>query len=689
MQDGRGRSIRAGGGKPLKHVVDFDRGICSDPARSTRLEWLVTNGIGGFASGTVAGPLTRRYHGLLVAALEPPLGRTLLVSRADETVRYQETDLPLYSDCRGGLEINPAGHRNIDRFRLEQSVPVWTFQFSDGLLEKRIWMEHGKNTTFIRYDLLRASEPVELSVDLLVNHRDYHGNTKAGDFDLTTETVDHGLCVGDRAGDDVLYMRIDRGAAEPRSGWSRGHYLAVEAYRGLDATEDLRRAARFGATLLAGESITIVLSTDPSAIPDGEASLIRRQGWEHMLLDDGWLMVDDRGAHRAEREQLILAADQFLVDRPSPDNEEGSTVIAGYPWFTDWGRDTMIALPGLTVSVGRMENSIPILNTFAAHIDSGMIPNRFPDEGEQPEYNTVDATLWFFEAVRASHGRFDFDPLVEELYPRLEEIVDWHIKGTRHGIGVDEKDGLLRAGEPGVQLTWMDAKAGDWVVTPRIGKPVEVNALWVNTLRSMARFAVIAGKDPDRYEAMAERAERSFGRFWNEERGCCFDVIDGPDGDDPAIRPNQLFAVSLRHGPMKGERAKRIVDLCEERLLTPRGLRTLDPADLAYVGRYGGGRVERDAAYHQGTVWAWLIGPFTSAHFKVYEDPDAARSFLTPFFEHLSEHGLGSISEIFDGDPPHTARGCPAQAWSVAEVLRAWRETQRVNRAWSDRPVHP
>ncbi len=673
----------------MKHVVDFDRGICADPARSTRLEWLVTNGIGGFASGTVAGPLTRRYHGLLVAALKPPLGRTLLVSRADETVRYQKTDLPLYSDCRGGLEIEPAGHQKIDRFRLDRTVPVWTFQFSDALLEKRVWMEHGKNTTFVRYDLLRATEPVEISIDLLVNHRDYHGNTKADGFDLRTETIDHGLRLINDAGDDTLYMRIDRGAAEPRSGWIRGHYLAVEAYRGLDATEDLHQAGRFRATLLAGESITIVLSTDESAIPDGEASLARLQGWEQMLLDDGWRMALENGTHTAEREQLILAADQFLVRRPSPENEEGKTVIAGYPWFTDWGRDTMIALPGLAMSVGRSEVAIRILDTFAAHIDSGMIPNRFPDEGEEPEYNTVDATLWFFEAVRASHEQFDFDPLVERLFPRLEEIVDWHIKGTRHGIGVDEKDGLLRAGEPGVQLTWMDAKADDWVVTPRTGKPVEVNALWVNTLRSMVRFAAIAGKETDRYEAMAERAERGFERFWNEERGCCFDVIDGPDGDDPSIRPNQLFAVSLRHGPMKGERAKRIVDLCEERLLTPRGLRTLDRADPAYVGRYGGNRVERDAAYHQGTVWAWLIGPFVTAHFKVYEDPAAARSFLAPFFEHLSEHGLGSISEIFDGDPPHKPRGCIAQAWSVAEVLRAWDETQCVNSARLDKPVRP
>jgi predicted glycogen debranching enzyme len=304
-----------------------------------------------------------------------------------------------------------------------------------------------------------------------------------------------------------------------------------------------------------------------------------------------------------------------------------------------------------------------------------MIPNRFPDEGQSPEYNTVDATLWYFEATRAYHEATGDEALLRDLFPVLQDIVDWHVRGTRYQIHVDPADGLLYAGEPGVQLTWMDAKVDDWVVTPRIGKPVEVNALWYNALCVMAEFARLLGEPPERYDALAERARTGFARFWNEEAASCYDVLDGPDGSDPALRPNQLFAVSLPHSPLRPEQQKAVVDACARYLLTSHGLRSLDPRHPDYKGHHGGDRRTRDAAYHQGTVWGWLMGPFVSAHLRVYNDPALARSFLEPLIQELDAHCVGSLSEIFDGDPPHTPRGCIAQAWTVAEVLRVWKET--------------
>jgi glycogen debranching enzyme len=385
-------------------------------------------------------------------------------------------------------------------------------------------------------------------------------------------------------------------------------------------------------------------------------------------------------------EQLVLAADQFVVRRQLPDDQdgqpsgpmegraEGMSVIAGYHWFGDWGRDTMISLPGLSISTGRPDVAKRILTTFARFVDQGMLPNRFPDAGEDPEYNTVDATLWYFEAIRAYHAATGDDALLGQLFPVLEEIVRWHRKGTRYGIGEDPMDGLLRSGEPGVQLTWMDAKIGDWVVTPRTGKAVEINALWYNALRSMATFARRLNKPVEPWERLADRVQASFDRFWNEAGGSCYDVIDGPEGDDPSLRPNQIFAVSLPESPLTPERQRRVVDACARNLLASFGLRSLAPGHPQYRGRYLGGPQERDAAYHQGPVWGWLLGPFALAHLKAYGDREVARRFLEPLAHHLADYGVGSIAEIFDGDPPFTPRGCIAQGWSVSETLRAWME---------------
>ena len=682
-------------------MIDFGREVCGNMALSAKREWLVTNGIGGYASGTVAGLLTRRYHGLLIAALKPPLGRTLLLTKLDETATYDGHAYPLFANRwavpvpalshergRDWNGVEPIGFYHLQRFHLEGTTPVWTFACADALLEKRVWMQPGANTTYIRYDLRRAAAPLALSVKAVVNHRDHHGNTYAGDWQMHVEPLARGLQVTafDRAAPFYLLCPelrpepteglaeglSDRAEAMPQHEWYREYFLSIERCRGLDALDDNLYAGHFRAVLHPGESLTLVASTEATPNLDSASAYAERQEHEQR-------MVTQSGLTDAPPcvQHLVLAADQFIVRRPLPDEPGGRSVIAGYHWFGDWGRDTMISLTGLTLVTGRHDVAARILRTFAHFVDQGMLPNRFPDGDESPEYNTVDATLWYFEAIRAYHAATNDDALVRGLFPVLQEIIEWHQRGTRYNIRMDPADALLYAGEQGVQLTWMDAKVGDWVVTPRIGKPVEINALWYNALRIMADFARLLGEPADGYEALAERACSGFARFWNEAAGCCYDLLDGPEGNDPALRPNQLFAVSLPHSPLTSRQQRGVVDACARHLLTSHGLRSLAPHDPAYIGHYGGDQRQRDAAYHQGTVWGWLIGPFVSAHLRVYGDRELARSFLKPLIQHLTDHGVGSISEIFDGDPPFTPRGCIAQAWSVAEVLRAWQATSR------------
>lgn len=648
--------------------MDFPRDLCADPAVSGRKEWLVTNGLGSFAAGTVAGMLTRRYHGLLVAALQPPLGRTLLVTKFDETAHYHDHSYPLAANRWLGDLTDPTGFLHLDRFHLEGTTPVWTFALADALLEKRIWMQPGANTTYVRYDLVRASAPVRLTLKALVNYRDYHGSTHADYWRMQIDPVAHGLRVEAYAGATPFYLLGDAAEAAPHHDWYRNFFLSVEAYRGLDAVEDHLHAGTFTLALEPGDTRTLVCSTDPAPPLDGLAAYQDRRAYEAQLLDTA-----DLPDAPAEIRHLVLAADQFIVRRPTPTDPDGHSVIAGYPWFGDWGRDTMIALPGLTLATGRPAVAASVLRTFGQFVDQGMLPNRFPDAGETPEYNTVDATLWYVEAVRAHHAATGDDALLRDLYPVLETIIAWHQRGTRYQIHVDPADGLLFAGKPGVQLTWMDAKVGDYVVTPRIGKPVEVNALWYNALCAMAAFARHLGQPMAAWETAADQVRHHFQRFWHAERGYCYDVLDAPDGDDAALRPNQLFAVSLPYSPLSPEQQRAVVDVCARHLITPHGLRSLAPDDPAFVAHYGGDPWHRDTAYHQGTVWAWLIGPFVEAHLRVYRQPALARSFLQPLLRHLADHGLGSISEIFDGEAPFTPRGCFAQAWSVAEVLRVWR----------------
>ncbi len=648
-------------------MVKFDREVCCNVGISAAREWLVTNGIGGYASGTVAGMLTRRYHGLLIAALNPPVGRTLLLTKLDEYATYQGRVYPIFVNRWRNGYLDPAGFHWLGSFHLDGTTPIWTFPLGNARLEKRIWMEPGAPTTYVQYTLEGGDAPIELEIRALVNYRDHHSSTHASeDWQFQIEPVESGLKVVAFAEAAPLYLLSATARAEPEHAWVRDFYLSVEEYRGYDPFDDNLDAGLFHLTLSPGESSTIVASTEPAPNLDGTSAYELRRDYERNLVRQAGMPGNPH------IRQLVLAADQFVVSRALPEDPEGLTVIAGYPWFTDWGRDTMISLPGLALTPGRADVARRILRTYAHFVDQGMLPNRFPDAGEAPEYNTVDATLWYFEALRAYHEATGDDDLLRELFPILQEIVSWHRKGTRYGIHVDPQDGLLYAGEPGVQLTWMDAKVGDWVVTPRVGKPVEVNALWYNALRTMATFAESLQEPAEDYAAEADRVEGSFDRFWNSGRGYCYDVIDGPEGHDPSLRSNQIFAVSLPHTPLSKKQQRAIVDVCARRLLTPRGLRSLATDEPDYIGRYGGDLLTRDAAYHQGTVWGWLVGPFITAHLRVYGDLEGARGYLEPMFKHIEEHGVGSISEIFDGSSPHAPRGCFAQAWSVAEVLRVW-----------------
>ncbi|MEB3214107.1 MAG: amylo-alpha-1,6-glucosidase [Leptolyngbyaceae bacterium] len=683
--------------------LQFGREICGDLHTAEQREWLVTNGIGGYACGTVPGILTRHYHGILIAALEPPVGRMLMVAKLDESAIYRNQIYALCANRWADGIVNPEGHHYLEQFYLDGSVPTWRYVFSDAVLMKQIWMAQGENTTYVRYTLNRGSNAVLLNVKALVNYRNHHGGLTLGNWAIlpikppeadgsdseppqpsqivkkTSKNV--GVKLTAFYGAIPFYIRVDKGSVTPESHWYHNFDLAVEHRRGTGESEDHLHGATVKLTLSQGESATVVVSTNPDASLDGETALGDRHAYDHSLLNS-WNASNSSSSEPSPDwiQQLVFAADQFIVERPLAKEADGKTIIAGYPWFNDWGRDTMVSLPGLTIATGRPQIARPILRTFARYLNRGMLPNLFPDRGNTPDYNTADAVLWYFEAIRAYDAATQEDTLLAELYPALEEVIEWHRNGTRYNIHLDAEDGLLYAGEPGMQLTWMDVKIGDWVVTPRMGKPIEVNALWYNALKTMSQFSIRLGKPTARYDEMAEQTREGFQKFWNPVSRYCYDVIDTPTGPDEAFRPNQVFAVSLPfkdahdQAPLlKPDQQKSVVNALGRELLTSYGLRSLSTTDPDYRRYYQGGQAERDAAYHQGTVWSWLLGAYVQAHLRVYHSPAQARDLLGAIANHLSTAGLGTISEIFDGEPPHYHRGCIAQAWSVAEILRAWK----------------
>ena len=658
-------------------AIHFDRDVCNDLAAAEAREWLVTNGIGGFASGTVAGSFTRRYHGLLIGALQPPVGRTQLVGAVDEVVNHGRQEFQLGTHHWGSGVVAPQGFAHIEAFRLDDTAPVWTYALDDARLEKQIWMKQGENTTYVRY-ALEKGDAIELDLKTLVNYRDFHSVTHGGDWQMQIERVAHGVRVTPYEGASPFYLRCLGADCDPLHIWYRDCAFPLESLRGLEDREDQLLAASFRARLESGKPLTLVLSTSEATSLDGEAANAARVARDEAVIR-AWDRASGsiKGEEPAWLKQFVLAADQFIVKRPLPDEPNGNSIIAGYHWFGDWGRDTMIALPGLTLATGRPEIARQILLAFAEYADGGMLPNNFPDAGGKPEYNTIDAAMWYFEAVRQYVAATKDTKTLEKLFSILAGMIEAHVQGTRYNIHADAADGLLYGGGPGVQLTWMDAKIGDWVVTPRTGKPVEINALWINALASMAGFAQALRLPTERYEQMAGTARVSFQKFWNAERHCCFDVIDAPGiGNDGSVRPNQILAVSLSVSPLTAEQQKAVVDTCAAHLLTPVGLRSLAPGEPGYTGQYGGGPRERDAVYHQGTAWAWLQGPFALAHYRVYQDRAAAVRFLETLGSTMETYGIGTLPEIYDGDAPHKACGCIAQAWSVGEVLRAWRELE-------------
>jgi len=645
------------------------------------VEWLVANGLGGYASGTVIGPPTRRYHGLLVAALPAPLGRLVLLNHVRESIAAadgEEVELQaVMRDC------NAAPPAALCEFRLENGLPIWRHQTPFAVLEKTIVMPHMQNTVHVLYRVL-SGERIVLRLRPYVSFRQLeHPVDEPLSEPYVVTVVDDRYALEDGSRKTPLYLHM----TQPHASFtlermtSQDVWFPVEAARGYPAKGALWSPGLFSVELANGDGVALTASTEPWDVVMANTphqALGAEHERRHRLLSRA-----AREAQQGLASELVLAADQFVI-RPAGRGEETAraqasgdevrTVIAGYHWFTDWGRDTMVSLEGLTLATGRYEEAGYILRTFARYVRDGLIPNVFPEGRRVGLYHTADATLWFFHALSRyldiTGDRFT----LRIVLPKLVDIIEHHLHGTRFGIGVDANDGLLRQGEPGYQLTWMDAKVGDWVVTPRRGKAVEINALWYNALRLMERW-LHEEQDSARAErvgAQARLTHASFNRrFRFESGGYLYDVVDGEQGEDAACRPNQIFAISLDHPVLEPRYWRSVFDVVRNRLLTPVGLRSLAPGHPDYKSRYDGDLRARDAAYHQGTVWAWLIGPYVDAWLKVHpEDRAAAHRLLQGFAAQMSMACIGSISEIFDAEAPYTPRGCIAQAWSVAEVLR-------------------
>jgi 4-alpha-glucanotransferase len=664
---------------PTPSPLRFSRAICGDLGQAERREWWIANGRGGYAGGTIAGSLTRRYHGLLIAPIASPLGRRLILAKADASVVAGERSYPLFTNRWTSGAISPAGHIRIASFRLDYSVPVWTYEIGPHRIEARIWMEPGAHTTYAAWLLQPQADAPEqtlsLRVTLLANDRDHHATAAVGSFTPDIAIAGERLLVT-AAGSFLLTIQAPAATIVAKHDWYRDFELPLEAERGLDSTDNHLCVGEVTLPLVPGEWRGIVASLEADPSGDIEAALKRRIDHDRSIVATAVASNPAMSDAPPWIARLALAADAFIFARPLASVPDGQSVIAGYPWFGDWGRDTMISLPGLTLATGRPQIARRILATFASFVSEGMLPNVFPGAGEHADYNTADASLWFFEAWRAYVDATKDVAALRKVFPVLSDMIEWHQRGTRYGIAVDKADGLLKAGVAGVQLTWMDAKVGDWVVTPRIGKPVEINALWYNALRVMSTFAATLG-EPDRFSTSAQAARRSFARFVRADGEGLYDVIDGPSGDDASVRPNQIFAVSLPHSPLAAADQANVVRVCRDHLLTAFGLRSLALGSPGYHPHYGGGVMERDGGYHQGPVWAWLLGPFCLAMYRVHRDARAALDVLTAMRDALEDQAVGTIGEIFDADPPHQPRGAPMQAWSVACTLDAWELLRR------------
>jgi predicted glycogen debranching enzyme len=636
-----------------------------------RREWLVTNGIGGYASGTVSGILTRKYHGLLIAALKPPIERYLLISKFNEKVTVGGQTYNLFADRWADGAIEPQGYQHLVQFKLEGTTPVWTYGLGEAILQKRIWMKTGENTTYISYYLAQSSQPVNLQIDAFANYRDHHQVTDK-EVDLKVEAVEKGCSVKASWG-EAFYLLCTDAQFEPQHTWYNNFKLLIEQERGYDCIDKHLKVVSINRAINPGELLTFVVSTNSRANLDGIEAYGDQIDYAIRVLDSSWVTS---GNHPFWIKQLALAAEQFLVSRQTPKRPSGKTIIAGYHWFSDWSRDTMISLPGLTID--KPEVAKEILLTFIEQANKGILPTFFPDdENQELAYNNADASLWYFMALKNYYDQTNDLELIRDLFIRLVEIIDSYTNGTHHNIKADPSDGLVYASDPGWQLTWMDAKYNDKVFTARAGKPVEINALWYNALMCMANWSgqleVMANKEY--FTEYAARVRSGFQKFWNQDLECLYDVIDTPSGwKDPCIRPNQVFAISLPYSPITQIQQESVLRICDAHLVTPYGLRSLSPKDSQYIGNYLYDSLElRDAAYHQGTVWSWLLGPYAIAHFKVFKDQEKALKLFDAMPQALLKYGVGTLAEIFDGNAPFRPQGCVAQAWSVAETLRAYK----------------
>ena len=658
----------------LPSYIQFGRNICADLLQGERHEWWLANGLGGYAAGNIAGTLTRRYHGLLVAPVSPPLGRHLVFAKGDATLIDGDERIPLFSNRWGDGSISPKGYLQIESFHLEGRMPVWRFAVGDVLIEQRIWMEQGANTTYLAFRLLstnKVKRPLKLAIKLLANSRDHHGSGRPWDFNPFIEKDTDTLYVRNPNW-FTLTVKTGGGSLESDMTWYDNFHLSTERERGLPDKDSHLCIGEALLNLESDEWVGIVVSTEDNPSNCLMEAMRRSLMFDADQLKRTQVTIPEFIGAPEWVNQLVLSSSSFIFSRPLPHAPDGESIIAGYPWFGDWGRDTMIALPGLTLTTGRFDTARRILNTFARFIDQGMLPNMFPGAGNTPEYNTVDAALWYIEAWRAYVAAMRETTSLKQIFPILVEIIDWYVKGTRYQIGVDTADGLLYAGESGIAVTWMDAKVGDFVVTPRIGKPVEINALWYNALITMAEFAMMLKQPATQYQELAKKAKAGFKRFIKADGSGLADVLDGPDGDDFTLRPNQIFAVSLHASPLDDNVQREVVSVCGRELLTSYGLRSLNVSHPEFKPHYEGGVWERDTSYHQGTVWAYLLGHYAIAEYKVSGDAIAAQANLEPMRDHLMDGGLGTVSELFDGVVPYTPRGAPAQAWSVACILEAW-----------------
>jgi predicted glycogen debranching enzyme len=633
--------------------------------QASGLEYLETNGLGGWSGSSITGAHTRRYHGLFVAAINPPTDRIVLLSKLDETIIAGDNRFELSCNVYDGDVIHPDGKRYLESFT-KDFFPEWIYNAGGVQLKKTICMIHGENTVIIKYEVLKADSSFILELLPLMAARGYHelGHTSPRmhwDVDFN-----NGIFHNQPDGVNNVYISVPGSTYQQTPRWFNNFKYNVEQYRGLDYTEDLFNHGIFSVQLNEGDELHSIISTENSEGRNAKDLFKKELKRRNALLKD---QPEDETL-----QQLILAADQFIVKR----SEDLKTVIAGYHWFTDWGRDTMISLPGLTLSTGRFDDAKKILSAFAQSVSMGMLPNRF-QEKEPPEYNNVDGTLWYFIALyKYLQASGDKKFVLNEILPVLKEIIEWHFKGTRYNIHVDD-DGLLYSGEVGQQLTWMDARIGTWVVTPRMGKPVEIQALWYNVLKIFAKLLRLnkQKKDAEAVEGSATKAKQSFDKlFWFDGGNYLYDVIDETGRPDSTLRPNQLFAISLPFALIEGEKAEAVLKIVEEKLYTPVGLRSLPADDVHYIPHYGGDQWHRDSSYHEGTVWSWLLGAYVDAIMKLNAKSGKlkAKKIIDDFKYHLNEACIGQVSEIFDAEAPHHPRGCVTQAWGVAELLRVMKE---------------